>query len=447
MTPTSIADLAAAVRPLLTAVPLSLARESGFTQRARCLTADVFCQSLVFAWLARPDGSLEHLARAGALAGAPVTAQAWHQRFGPCAADLLRGVLDAAVQLVVTGDLTPLPLLARFAAVLLVDSSSVGLPAVFADLWPACGGGRKATDAAAGLKVSVAYDLVSGGLWGVTLASGRTHDRAAAPSLDLPRGTLVIRDRGYFSLAACRQMREDGVHFLTRPQSNTIAFFHGARFTLARLLDRHHLRAGGAPLDLEVELGGAAQLPVRLLAWRVPAEVLRRRRAALKRQARRKKQPLSDHALALAAYAVLVTDLRPDQLSADEAQVLYRARWQIELLFKLWKSTGGLADSRSAKPARILCEVYAKLLAVLLAHWCLLVGGLWADPRRSLVKGLQALQCLAMGLLATFADAARFRASLADLARGLQTGCRVNPRRARPNTCQLLLDPALETLS
>jgi Transposase DDE domain len=447
MTPTSIADLSAALHPLLTTVPLNLARACGFTRRARRLTADVFCQCLVFGWLARPDASLEHFARASAEVGAGVSAQAWHQRFGPGAAQLLRGVLEAAVQLVVCGEPATLDLLARFVAVVLVDSSSIGLPAVFADLWPGCGGGRKAADGAACLKVSVAFDLLCGRLWGFTLASGRTHDRAAAPVMDLPRGSLVIRDRGYFAFAALRAFGARGVHFLTRPQSNVVAYYRGERFTLADLLKHQRRRAGEGPLDVDVELGGAAQLPVRLLAWPVPPPVYASRCAALRREAHRRKQPLSDDALTLAGYQLLVTDLSPDQLSAREAQVLYRARWQIELLFKLWKSTAGLADSRSANPERILCEVYAKLLAVLLAHWCLLVSGLWGDPRRSLVKGLQHLQCFAVPLLAAFARPARFRACLADLARGLQAGCRLNPRRARTNTCQLLLGVAWETLS
>jgi hypothetical protein len=425
-------------------VPLALARTCGFTRRARCLTADVFCQSLVFGWLAQPDGSLEHLARTGAVAGAPVSAQAWHQRFGPAAAELLRGVLEAAVQQVVSGQSVPLPVLARFAAVLLVDSTTVALPAALAHLWRGCGGGHQVSDGAAALKVSVAYDLRGGRLWGLALAAGRTHDRAAAPPLDVPPGSLLIRDRGYFALAALRGWNALGVHYLTRPQSNVTVFCAGQSWTFARLLGR---RARGAPLDMEVALGTDEHLPLRLLAWRVPPAVCRQRRAALRKAAKKKVQPLSDHALAMAAWQVLVTDLPPQRLSAAEAHTLYRARWQIELLFKVWKSEGGLARSRSRQPQRVLCEVYAKLLAVLLAHWFLLTAGLWADPRRSLCKAFQHLKRLALALLMAFAEPARFGACLAGLAGQLRCGCRTNTRRKQPNTWQLLAAAGAETLS
>ena len=48
--------------------------------------------------------------------------------------------------------------------------------------------------------------------------------------------------------------------------------------------------------------------------------------------------------------------------------------YNIELLFKLWKSQGRVDESRSTKPWRILCEVYAKLLAMLVQHWVFLVS-------------------------------------------------------------------------
>jgi hypothetical protein len=78
-------------------------------------------------------------------------------------------------------------------------------------------------------------------------------------------------------------------------------------------------------------------------------------------------------------------------------------QWGIELMFKLWKSGSHLATSRSGNKWRILCEIYIKLLIVLIQHWILLTG-LWQIPQRSLTKGVQAIQEQASNLAACVGD-------------------------------------------
>jgi IS4 transposase len=64
--------------------------------------------------------------------------------------------------------------------------------------------------------------------------------------------------------------------------------------------------------------------------------------------------------MALAAWNVVITNIPEELLSLDEAFVLTRVRWQIELLFKLWKSHGRVDEWRTTNPERILCEVYSE---------------------------------------------------------------------------------------
>lgn len=63
----------------------------------------------------------------------------------------------------------------------------------------------------------------------------------------------------------------------------------------------------------------------------------------------------------------------------------------MELVFKLWKSHGQVDASRSGKPYRILCEVYAKLLGLLVQHWILVVTS-WAYVNRSWFKAAQTIR-------------------------------------------------------
>jgi sulfur relay (sulfurtransferase) complex TusBCD TusD component (DsrE family) len=125
-----------------------------------------------------------------------------------------------------------------------------------------------------------------------------------------------------------------------------------------------------------------------------------------------------------------------ERRTLQEALVLGHARWQIELLVKLWKSQGGIDESRSAHPWRILCELYAKLLAMVIQHWVLLTS-CWRAADRSLVKAAQTVRSYAPAL--ALAGLVQVQAVLETLGRCVASGCRLNPRQQHPATAQLLL--------
>jgi hypothetical protein len=124
-------------------------------------------------------------------------------------------------------------------------------------------------------------------------------------------------------------------------------------------------------------------------------------------------------------------------LTLPEALVVMACRWQIELLFKLWKSHGQVDQSRSKNPWRILTEVYAKLLAMVVQHWLFLVGH-WSLFDRSLFKAAQTVRSHAMHLAAHFGSAAQLEEAITTIGRCLRAGCRINKSRTAPRTYQRL---------
>jgi len=117
-----------------------------------------------------------------------------------------------------------------------------------------------------------------------------------------------------------------------------------------------------------------------------------------------------------------------------------RARWQIELLWRLWKERGQVDIWRSEKAMRILCEVYAKLMAMVLQHWLTFLG-CWDNPHRSIVKASQAVQLLAPCMVLSLTGLFSFKSLLQVSAQMMQRAS-LNSRAKRPNTSQLLVDPA-----
>ena len=84
-------------------------------------------------------------------------------------------------------------------------------------------------------------------------------------------------------------------------------------------------------------------------------------------------------------------------LTSRQVLALLRVRWQVELLFKLWKSHAKVDEWRSHNPWRILCEIYAKLIGLVLSHWLFAVS-LWPHPDRSLFQAAKTVQKWAVPL-------------------------------------------------
>lgn len=440
---TTVAHLAETLQTVLTTTANSAARATGFVQRQSKLTGAAFVQALVFAWLANPQASIEALAQAAAVAGVAISPQGLDQRFTEAGAAFLEQVLAAAIRAVVAADPVAIPLLERFTAVVLLDSSTVVLPEALALWWPGCGGGTNKNTAAA-VKLQVRFDLCCGTLTGPVLLDARTHDcNTPLQRAPLPPGALRIADLGFFDLGLFKEMAVRGVHWLSRLHASPTVYDRDGRpWDVPRLLAAR----GGGEVDLPIFLGAEHRLAARLLAVRVSDGVANARRRRIRNEAKRRGQTPSATRLAWADWTILVTDVPPDLLSLREALVLARARWQIELLFKLWKSHGQIDESRSAKPWRILCEVYAKLLAMLIQHWLLLTG-CWAYPDRSLVKAAQTIRQHALHLASVLPCHVALCAAIAVIQRCLAAGCRLNRRKTKPNTYQLLLEPSLAGLA
>ena len=439
--PSSLPQVAAALQQALTAAPERLARPSGFCRRRSKLTAALFVQTVVLGRLGNPAASLSELTQVAAKLGVVLSPQGLAQRFTAEAAALLKGALEAAVAQVIAADPVALPLLARFTAAAILDSSTVRLPDALAATWAGCGG-RVAHGTAAALKLTVRFDLATGRLEGPVLSAGRAQDRASAlQHAPLPAGALRLADLGFWCLAVFRAIGVQRAYWLSRLNLQAAVWVAGARVELPTWLGRQ-----GERVDVAVELGARARLPARLLGVRVPPAVAAERRRKLKAAAKREGRTPPAAGLALADWTLLVTNVPPELLTVAEALVLARARWQVELLFKLWKSEGRLDESRSADPQRVLCEVYAKLAALVIQHWVLLTG-CWGDAARSLTEAAKTIRREATCLVGAIRRRGRLVAALAAIRRCLAAGCRIDKRRRRPSTFQLLTDPALGGLA
>lgn len=418
------------------------ARRSGFIRRQRVLDAESFVMTLVTACMSQPEVTYTSLAQTGALLGCSLSPQAWAQRFTQEAAAFLYEVLQGIVAFRVAEAFPRLQgLLQRFRAIYIRDSTMISLPKALHTLWPGCGGRHGLT---ASLKVHVRFEYLSGLLEGPALDEGRSHDRHTPYRWDQePADSLCLQDLAFFNLDEIAHRLEQGQHVLVRYKQGTHLYASPTDTTPFDLLG--WLRSLPGPYgQCVLWVGKHHRLRMRVVAFRLPPEQAARRRQRLKEWGRKHQRPVSKASRFLAGWVIFLVSLDEEHLSVEEIAVLARLRWQIEILFRLWKQHCRIDRWRSQNPWRILCEVYAKLIGVVLMHWLFLLY--W--PYRldfSILKGGQAVTKIALALMgALFRQAwTEVRRCLKALCRCFAKTCRIHRRRKSFAAFQLIEKPSL----
>lgn len=431
-------QLPAALQALLTTTAEQIGGQCQLIKRQRLFNASTLLATFVFGFLQHPKPTGEQLALVARQLGVPVSPQAIEQRISTALAESLHKLYLAAVQYVIQSETRVTPLLAKFTAVLVGDGTTIQLCDPLAKQFPGCGGTQGASRAA--LKLQLIWDMLSGRWWRMLIEPGKQSDAKSAIMNDTPpAGSLSLLDLGYFSLERMERWQSADAHWISRGFLDLLTWTDKRSQPLWQWLAQQP----AGRIDVECEVG-ASRMRCRLCACRVPPEVAaRRRQKAREKAAKKGRQPTARH-LANCAWTVYLTTCPQSMLSWEEVVVLYRVRWQIELLFKLWKSQGLLAEHRTDQPVRQLVEFYARLIGVILQHWLVLVT-CWSDARISLTKVTNLLRAQVPCLLAVLSDSQRLGVWVLELRELLKGLCRITKRKSDPSSPQLLLTPKLLT--
>jgi Transposase DDE domain len=427
----SVAEVQAEMNDLFNQRARLIAKQTGFCERQRELTGPVFAKALVFGLMLKADSTLEDLQDfASEHLGVDVTAKAFGGRFGEASAEFLGALLGEALGRCFTARASLLPVLRRFNGVYLRDACTVSLPACLAGAFAAraAGNGKPA----AAVKVVLEMELATGQFTELQVIPALDNDKASeVAAKPLPEGALLLEDVGFLCGDRLQGYAEQGVYFLTRVPHWT-AIFLKRRFGKGyeRLNVLAWLRqAKGSTLSRRVYVFHEQKLSLRLLAVRVPAEVAEARREQVRKDAKSRGRELSQRKLDLCDWNVLLTNAPQGLISAGEGWELRRVRWQVELTFKVFKSVGGLQETQARGRWRVLSELYARLLGLLVQRWVQLAAGFVALAH-SAIRAAQKVRKRACSLLAALHSERAFRRQVEGLARQFD-GCLIQQRHDR----------------
>lgn len=411
--------------------------ETGAFQRKGKLDAASFVQMIIFGFWQEPEMHLSSFAQIGGRREIEVTESAISQRFTPACVKLFHEILQRLVKVRLESEKVDIPLLKQFSAVIVEDSTVITLPAELEEIWKGCGGSTGMSEAA--IKVFVQWNVLDGDLMGPILTDGRTNDHRTPFEIeDLPEGCVYLADLGFFGierLCLIARGKKKKRYFVTRLQPNTNVYTRsGHKIDLVGLLPQKV----GQVRELGVVLGKRNGVPVRLIIVKVPEEVAEARKKRIIRNAEKHNNTPSEEVLRMTHWTIVLTNIPKKRADYTQILVLLRLRWQIERLFRLWKEDGKIDEWGGKSPNRVLCELYAKLCAMVLQQ-SLIQEGCWLDPYRSIVKAAEALRHECNRIMVSFYEG-DVEKTVKSVLRVMHSGCRIDHRKAQPSTPQILLD-------
>lgn len=338
-----------------------VAQNTGFITRHRKLTGYSFLLLLILEIRSSKLTSLNNqtieLERDGIL----MSKQALHQRFDETSVEFVKTLcLDMLKSKLDKNEL--LNSAAPFNRIILQDSTVFQLPPEHAQQYKGSGGGASI----AGMKIQFEYNLKSNDGLDIEIQSSSTPDSTSELGL-LKENDLRIEDLGYFKLDRFDQIDKQNAFFLSRIRQDVAVFqlYNGAyqRVHLNKIIAK---MKSGEKVDTMVYLGLKRKLHVRLILERVPDHVAAEKRRKLKIDKQNKRKNISQERLAFCDVNAYITNADQHMLPTDLIRSIYSIRWQIEILFKAWKSVFNIDKVKQMKIHRFESINYGTLLQLIL---------------------------------------------------------------------------------
>jgi len=308
-----------------------IGKQSGFVQRTpKRISAYHFVVGFIASCCKGNNTFSEWAFQISVLIGKRVSKQAVFDRLRGCAVAFAKQLLEHAL-LQQSGKGFTCSLFKDFGKVLLQDSTTLCLPQVLSAIFP---GNHSRGVQKAVARIQSILDIKAMKFIHFSLGAFTQNDQSASGSIltKVIQGDLVIRDLGYFAIACFEKLIKAKVYFLSRLRYGvTITDRQGKPILLKDLLKHKH------GVDRWVYIGRTKKVWVRLVMIPVPP-----RHAAEKiRKAKKDRDARLNHSneyYQWLKFNVYITTVDNDVWTAQQVYKAYKVRWQIEIIFKSWKT-------------------------------------------------------------------------------------------------------------
>lgn len=324
----------------------SIGRGTGFLQRLRIITPSNLVPSLIGAM---GSGRVESLAdlhrRFNDDASTDVAEKSFYDRLDdPGFAPMMKGIFLHLSGVLVNQALRFLPgsPFRRFRHIIIQDGTCFALRNSLADVFPA----RATATAPAGVEIHTTLDLLTESPIAVAISADTAAERTYLPEPGGLVGSLLLADRGYPSWAYLAAVRDAGGFFLMRLKG-------GLNPPVISLSRKGVLQEFGEPIGCSalLETHDDDVLDVQI---RPRGEHGTFRLVILKTPKGR---------------TFLITNLPSSDFPPVIVGHAYRLRWQVELMYREWKSYANLHRFCTGRPGIVEGLIWAALSAAILKRY------------------------------------------------------------------------------
>jgi hypothetical protein len=296
--------------------------------------------------------------------GISVSKQSFDERFHDGTVRFMRSLFEEQLDKQIGANLSP-AFLEKFSRVRIKDATRFDLPERLKSHFKGFGG--KLTSGA-GIGIQYEYDLKNGKVLDFDITDAIRPDitDAQAKTEDIEAGDLILRDLGYFSIDVLKAIIKREAFLVSRLQTKILVYEPDCQQISFSQLYSWMLKHRITHLQKQVLIGKDDKIPVRLIIDIVPEDVYQKRIKKIEQYNRKKGNKTTDDYKARCRFNLMITNVPEQYLVEENVYLLYKLRWQIELIFKIWKSTCGIDKLQPMKYHRFICTLYAKLLLVLI---------------------------------------------------------------------------------
>jgi len=359
-----------------------IARNIGFVQRKGKINAWQFVALCSFMNANVAEDTLVELTSALSTGNGPVvSSQALDKRFNEKCVMFLKEIFNKLLTSKILSDTKVLSEIDNyFKRIIVLDSTSFQVPEVHKETYPGSGGSAQT----AGVKINLEMELKSGNYINLEVVAGSSDDNTFGTKSNstLGKGDLVIKDLGYFSIENFKEIEAKEAFYISRLKPNIaiyidneeVKYFGDGTPKKTSLYRRIHIQDilkemnEGEIRELNnVYIGRDTKFKTRIIIYKLAKEQLEKRRIAFEKNAKKKGITKNENTIELLEASVYITNVRDTDLTPNQIYEMYTLRWQVEIVFKTWKSIFHIQNVKKVKIERLECQLYGKLILLLLS--------------------------------------------------------------------------------